>query len=97
MIGLFRSYAVALRLIPWDTDDNKSTLVQVMAWCRKQQAITWANGVSVLYHNLASLGQIINAYAPWLTVRTGRAKFDLEHLIMSKLDNYVPSLALFLA
>ena len=36
LIGIFRSsYDNALRWISWDLSDDKSTLVQVMAWCRQ--------------------------------------------------------------
>ena len=29
--------------MPQNSTDDKATLVQVMAWCRCQQAIAWAN------------------------------------------------------
>ena len=36
LLGFFRSsYQNVLRSIPWDLTDDKSTLVQVMAWCRQ--------------------------------------------------------------
>ena len=36
LIGIFRSsYGNALRWMPQDLTDDKSTLVQVMAWCRQ--------------------------------------------------------------
>ena len=35
---------------------DKSILVQVMAWCRRQQAITWTNVVQDLCRHMASLG-----------------------------------------
>ena len=36
LIGIFRSsYDSALRWMPQDLTDDKSTLVQVMAWCRQ--------------------------------------------------------------
>ena len=38
--------------------DGKSTLVQVMAWCLRQQAITWANVDPDLWRHVASLGHI---------------------------------------
>ena len=37
--------------------DDQSTLVQVMAWCRQQQAITWANVDPDLCRHMASLGR----------------------------------------
>ena len=40
--------------MPQDLTDNKSILVQVMAWCR--QAITWASVDSVLCPHMAALG-----------------------------------------
>ena len=45
--------------MPLDLTDDKSTLVQVMAWCRqatKQQAITWANVDLDLCRHMVSLG-----------------------------------------
>ena len=42
--------------MPLDLTDDKSTLVEVMAWCRQAQAITWANVDPVLCHHMASLG-----------------------------------------
>ena len=35
LIGIFRSYDNALRWMPQDLNDDKSTLVQVMAWCHQ--------------------------------------------------------------
>ena len=35
LIGIFRSYDTVLRWMPQDFSDDKSTLVQVMAWCRQ--------------------------------------------------------------
>ena len=35
MIGLFKSCENVLRWMPWDLTDDKSALVQVMAWCRQ--------------------------------------------------------------
>ena len=46
---------IALRWMPLDLTDDKSTLVQVMAWCR-QQAITWANADPDLCCHKMSLG-----------------------------------------
>ena len=34
------SYKIALRWMPQDLTDDKSTLVQVMAWCHQATAIT---------------------------------------------------------
>ena len=39
-----------------DPTDGKSTLVKVMAWRLRQQAITWANVDPNLCHHMASLG-----------------------------------------
>ena len=44
---------MALRWMPLDLTDDKSTLVQVMAW---QQAITWANVDPDLCRQMTSLG-----------------------------------------
>ena len=42
--------------MPQDTFDDRSTLVQVMALCLQQQAITWANVDQDLSGHMASLG-----------------------------------------
>ena len=56
-IGIFTlSNDNPLRWMPWDLLDDKSTLVQVMAWCHHQQAITWANVDIVPYRHVASWG-----------------------------------------
>ena len=39
-----------------DRPDDKWTLVQVMAWCRQQQAITWASVDPDICRHMASLG-----------------------------------------
>ena len=49
-------YEIALRGMPQDLTDDKSTLGQVMAWCRKASAITWANVDPDLCCQMASLG-----------------------------------------
>ena len=36
--------------------NDKSTLVQVMVWCRQAQAITWANVDPDLCRHMVSLG-----------------------------------------
>ena len=41
--------------MPLDLTDDKSTLVQVMAWCRQRQAINWANNPDLCRH-MVSLG-----------------------------------------
>ena len=60
LIGIFRSsHNNALWWMPQDLTDDKSILVQVMAWCRqawRHQAITWANVDSVPSRLVASLG-----------------------------------------
>ena len=50
------SSEIALRLMSLDLIDDKSTLVQVMAWCRQQKAITWPNVGPDLCHHVAWLG-----------------------------------------
>ena len=47
---------IALRLMSLDVTDDKPTLIQVVAWCCKQQAITWANFDPDLCRHMASLG-----------------------------------------
>ena len=42
--------------MPIDLTDDKSTLVQVMAWCLRQQAITWATIDPDLFRQMVSLG-----------------------------------------
>ena len=57
LIGIFTSSKDnALWWIPWDLTDDKSTLVQVMAWCHQAPAITRANVDLVLCRHLASPG-----------------------------------------
>ena len=46
---------IVFRWLPYNTFDDKSTLVEVMAWCHKQQAITGANVDPDLHHHMASL------------------------------------------
>ena len=53
------SCEIALKWMPLDLTDDKSTLVQVMAWCcqaSRQQAITWSNVDPDLCRQMASLG-----------------------------------------
>ena len=38
------SYEAAFKLMPTHFTDDKSTLVQVVAWCRRQQTTACANG-----------------------------------------------------
>ena len=42
--------------------DDKSTLVQVMAWCLEEKVITWANVDPYPCRNKASLDHIENVY-----------------------------------
>ena len=49
--------------MPLDLTDDKSTLVQVMAWCHQEQAITWADVDPDLCHPMASLG--LNELSQW--------------------------------
>ena len=41
--------------MPQDLTDDKLTLVQVMAWCRRQQAITWTSVDQDLQRHMLSL------------------------------------------
>ena len=50
------SCKLALRWMSLDLTDDKTTLVQVMAWCVRQQAITWADVDPDLCRHMASLG-----------------------------------------
>ena len=57
LIGIFKSsYDNILRWLPQDLTGDKSTLVQVMAWCRQEQNITWTSVDSDLQRNMASSG-----------------------------------------
>ena len=42
--------------MPLDLTDDKSTLVQVLAWCHQATSHTWANVDPDLCHQMASLG-----------------------------------------
>ena len=54
MIGIFKSSNDnVLRWMPQNLTDDKSTLVQVMAW---QQAITWTSVDQDLQRHMALLG-----------------------------------------
>ena len=50
------SNEIALRWVPLDLTDDKSTLVQVLAWCHQATSYTWANVDPDLCNQLASLG-----------------------------------------
>ena len=52
--GRVISCELGLRWMSLDLTDDKSTLIQVMAWCR--QAINWANIDPDLCRHMASLG-----------------------------------------
>ena len=61
LIGVFKSsYDNVLRSMPQNLTDDKSTLVQVMAWCLtgavRQQAITLTSVDQDLQRHMASLG-----------------------------------------
>ena len=57
LIGIFTSsYDNILRWNPQDLIDDKSTFVQVMDWCRREQAITWTSVDQDLQRNMASPG-----------------------------------------
>ena len=53
---LISTCEIALGWMPLNTFDDESTLAQVMAWCCKQQAITWGIVDPDLCHHLVSLG-----------------------------------------
>ena len=40
---VIKSCEIILRWMPQNTLDGEPTLVQIMAWCLQQLAITWAN------------------------------------------------------
>ena len=50
------SIKIALVWMPHEFTNDRSALVQVMAWCRQAQAITWTNVDQVLCRCIASLG-----------------------------------------
>ena len=47
---------IALKWMPQNLTNKKSTLVQVMVWCRQATSLTWANVDPDLCHHMASLG-----------------------------------------
>ena len=47
---------ISLIWMSLDFTDGQSTLVQVMAWCVRQQAIAWVNVDPDLCHHMVSLG-----------------------------------------
>ena len=54
--GWVISCELAFRWMSLDLTDDKSTLVQVMAWCRQAKAITWAYVDRDLFRHVALLG-----------------------------------------
>ena len=46
---------IMLECMPEDLVESKSTLVQVMTWCRQQQAITWTTGDQDFPRHMAPL------------------------------------------
>ena len=54
--GLGTSREIALRWLSLKVTEDKSTLVQVKAWCRQAKAIIGANANSDLRRHMASLG-----------------------------------------
>ena len=54
--GLGISWDIALRWLPLNLADDKSTLVQLMAGCR--QAITWTNVDWNICRHMASQGTV---------------------------------------
>ena len=69
LIGLFRSYDNALRWMPYDLTDDKSTLVQVMAWCRQVASHCLNHCWPIVSHHMVSLGhsELISwKERPWL-------------------------------
>ena len=49
------SCEIPLSWMPKNTFDDKSTLIQVKSWYRRQQSITWANVDPDMCHRIASL------------------------------------------
>ena len=47
---------IALRWVPLDLTDDKSTLVQLLAWCHQATSHTWANVDPDPCHQMESLG-----------------------------------------
>ena len=57
LIGTFKSSCDnVLRWMAQDLTDNKSTLVQVMAWCRQTTSHFWTSVNQDLQRHMASLG-----------------------------------------
>ena len=42
--------------MPQNLTDDKSTLVQVMAWCRQAKAVTWTSVDQDLQRHMVSVG-----------------------------------------
>ena len=64
--GTSRQIALIWTLV--DLTDEKSTLVQLMVWCRQSSAITWTNADSDLCRHIALLGHNdINRWQ-WTTI-----------------------------
>ena len=53
---LSTSCETGLRRVPQNSIDDQSKLLQVMVWCHRQEAITWANVDRGLCCHVASLG-----------------------------------------
>ena len=54
------SYEIALRWMPLDLTDNKSTLVQVMAWCRQAHCLSLC-GLDICHWMVSpGLNELIN-------------------------------------
>ena len=84
----FKSTAckIALRWVPQNLTNKKSTLVQVMAWCNRQQAITWANVDPDLCRHMASKGNngltlvdVSGVWQPW--INNGGLSLPQQHYI----------------
>ena len=66
------------------TFDNKLTLVLVMAWFHKPQAITWAIGHSHLSHHMASLGHNeLRDFFQWVSCKLCYQTFFVRFMLDS--------------
>ena len=90
------SYEIALKRMPEDLTDDKSTLVQVMAWCRQATrhnlSQCWPrsmspNGVTrpqwVNFYHRTSVGIIVFAYCMFCNTSLGLARTEAPTKVMS--------------
>ena len=82
------SYEIALRWMPQDLTDDKSTLVQVMAWCRQATSHylsqCWPRSMSP--YGVTRPGGTMWHYGTWVNVGSGNVLVPSHYL--NQLDQY---------